>query len=232
VRVNVATTQRSGDSGEYVAAVRRRITSERPEERPDNRRDDRRGDGRDDRYRDGRGGGHGSGYDRGYSRGYRHGYHDGYAHGHYYCHNHYYGPHLVFGWHYGGFGFWDGFWHFALVIGSPVLVDYRYYHYHYRWWDSQPTSLVTWDYATQAYPANYTFYAGTCVSLWIRTTDGGDYVVKADPRYWDAADPGELYAELWAQIERDGYLRIEDVNGVVQIFPAGMIQQIEATACR
>lgn len=173
-----------------------------------------------------------SGYHSGYRSGYRHGYHDAYYRGHYYRHRHYYGPHLVFGWHYGGFGFYSGHWHFAIVIGSPVLVHRHYHHYRYSWWDGYGASLVTWDRALEVRPANYAFTDGTCVELWLQTTDGTEYAVKADPRYWGARDPGELYAALWGELEREGQLQIEDINGAIHVFPAGMIQQIEARACR
>lgn len=168
----------------------------------------------------------------GYHSGYRHGYHDGFHRRHFYQHRHYYGPHAVFGWHYGGFGFYSGHWHFAIVIGSPVLVHRHYHHYRYTWWDGYGASLVTWDRALEVRPANYAFTDGSCVELWLQTTNGTEYAVKADPRYWGARDPGELYAALWGELEREGQLQIEDINGAIHVFPAGMIQQIEARACR
>lgn len=173
------------------------------------------------------------GYRRGYDRGYYDGWHNRYVRRYHYHHYHYYGPHRVWGFHYGGFGFYHGYWHFAIVIGGPVVV-YRNYcgYYNYCWWDGRGASLVTWNAAVQAYPASYTFAEGTCVELWIRTTDGEDYAVKVDPRYWNARDPGDLYAALWAQLDQEGQLQLEDINGALHIFPAGMIQQIEARACR
>lgn len=183
-----------------------------------------------------------SNYRRGYYEGYNYGYYRGFVHGRYYgycfggCYRryHYYGPHLVFGWHYGGFGFWDGFWHFAIVIGDPVLVPYHIYHYHYTWWDGRPATLVTWERGVEAYPADYSFEATgcTCVELWLRTTEGADYQIQVDPRYWEARDPGELYAALWTELQETGRLQIEDIHGAVHVFPVGMIQQIEARACR
>jgi hypothetical protein len=224
---------RDVDRERYADMFRRR-----PADRPNRRPVD---DGRNRRPRDsnrrGYDGGYGRGYDSGYAYGYRrghhHGYHYGYARGHYYGHHHYYGPYRVFGYHYGGFGFYSGHWHFAIVIGGPVVVQYRYGHYRYNWWDGYGASLVTWDRAMEVYPASYTFdlSGGSCVELWIRTTDGTNYEIKVDPRYWDARDPGDLYAALWSQLEREGQLQLEDVNGAVHIFPAGMIQQIEARAC-
>ncbi len=135
----------------------------------------------------------------------------------------------MFGWHYGGFGFYHGRWHFAIVLGSP----YVHHHYHYSWWDGRYSSLVTWDRAMEVHRTDYRFdlTGKTCVELWIRTTDGTEYAIKADPRYWDARDPGDLYAALWSELEREGQLQIEDINGAVHVFPAGMIQQIEARAC-
>ncbi|UCC71888.1 MAG: hypothetical protein JSV86_16165 [Gemmatimonadota bacterium] len=182
-------------------------------------------------YRRGYGYGYYDGYTWGYHRGYHVGYHVGYSHSHYYRHRHWYGPHLVFGYHFGGFGFYHGHWHFAIVIGSPY-VSHHHHYYHYSWWDGRGASLVTWDRAVQAYPADYTFGSGSCVALWVRTTAGVEYKVQIDPRYYNVGDPGELYALLWAELENEGQLQIEDINGVIHVFPAGMIQQIEATACR
>jgi hypothetical protein len=178
-------------------------------------------------------------YDGGYRSGYRSGYRDGYRSGSYYglcygrCyrHHHYYGPRLVFGWHYGGFGFHHGRWHFAIVIGGPVYVRHHHYRYNYSWWDGRYSSLYTWNRAMEVHPANYSFAAGSCVELWLRTTDKTDYEIKVDPGYWNARDPGELYAALWAELDKEGQLQIVDVNGAVHIFPAGMIQQIEARPC-
>jgi hypothetical protein len=137
----------------------------------------------------------------------------------------------VHGWHYGGFGFYNGHWHFAIVIGGPIVVRYRTAHYHYHWWDSRPVTLVSWDRAMETRQASYDFAGGSCVELWIRTVDGTDYEIKMDPGYYDARDPGDLYAALWAELDREGQLTIEDVNGAAHVFPAGMIQQIEAKAC-
>jgi hypothetical protein len=172
------------------------------------------------------------GYRRGYDDGYRRGYHDRYVRRYHYRHYHYYGPRRVWGYHYGGFGFYHGHWHFAIVIGGPVVV-YRNYcgYYDYCWWDGRSASLVTWSAAVQSYPATYTFGDGSCVELWIRTTNGDDYAIKVDPRYWNAKDPGDLYAALWAELDQEGQLQLEDVNGALHVFPAGMIQQIEARAC-
>ncbi len=205
------------------------------DERPGERRYDERRDGRRDGNRGGYGNAYGRGYNNGYRSGYHWGYHHGYSAGYHYGHRHYYGPSLIFGYHYGGFGFYRGRWHFALVIGGPVIVSHRHYHYNYdyAWWDGRPASLYTWDRATQVYPASYNFdSAGSCVSLWIRTVDGDDYEVKIDPRYWNVQDPGQLYAALWTELEREGRLELEDVNGAIHVFPAEMIQQIEATGCR
>jgi len=193
-----------------------------------------RGDnGRRQPYRSGNGGSYDGGRKRGYDRGYYDGWHNRYVRLHHYRHYHYYGPRRVWGFHYGGFGFYHGFWHFAIVIGGPVIV-YRNYcgYYNYCWWDPYGTNLVTWTAAVQTYPANYAFADGSCVELWIRTTDGEDYAVKVDPRFWNARDPGDLYAALWAQLDQEGQLQLEDINGALHVFPAGMIQQIEARACR
>lgn len=177
---------------------------------------------------------YGLGFTYGYYNGYHIGYHNGYHDGYFFGHRHYYGPHLVFGYHYGGFGFYDGFWHFAIVIGGPVHVHYRYGHYHYRWWDSRPVTLYSWDRAVEAYPADYSFdrTGKSCVALWISTEDGEDYEINIDPAYYDARDPGDLYAALWSELEQNGRLEIEDVTGAVHVFPAGVIKQIEATPCR
>ncbi|UCF20657.1 MAG: hypothetical protein JSU87_04405 [Gemmatimonadota bacterium] len=174
--------------------------------------------------------GYWDGYHYGYTHGYIYGYHLGYRRG-YYRHSHYYGPHLVFGYHYGGFAFYSGYWHFAIVIGDPYWHHHHNY-YNYVWWTGQPTTLVTWDAAVEAYPADYAFAPGVCVELWLRTRDGVDYAIKIDPRYWNAQDPGELYAALWIELEQTGGLEIQDVNGVVHFFEAGQIQQIEARPCR
>jgi hypothetical protein len=204
-------------------------------DRPSRRRvgDDRLRRPRDD-YRYRRGSGYGSGYRHGYRGGFHHGYHRGFADGYFYRHYHYYGPRLVFGYHYGGFGFYDGRWHFAIVIGGPVLVDYYVTRYGYSWWDGRPGSLYSWDRAARLYRADYTFdlTGRSCVELWIRTERGKDYVIEADPRYWNARDPGDLYQALWSQLEREGRLEIEDRDGALYVFPAGMIQQIEARPCR
>lgn len=218
---------RDVDRERYADMFRRR-PADRPNGRPaDDGRNRRPRDSNRRGYNGGHGGGYDSGYAYGYRRGYRHGYHGGYAHGHYY------GPYRVFGYNYGGFGFYNGRWHFAIVIGGPVAAQYRYGRYRYNWWDGYGASLVTWDRAMEVYPASYTFDLSgrSCVELWIRTTDGTDYEIKVDPRYYDARDPGDLYAALWSQLEREGQLQLEDVNGAVLIFPAGMIQQIEARAC-
>jgi hypothetical protein len=196
--------------------------------RPDNRGDrrgvvDRRPGDRYRRYNDYR-----HGYYDGYRYGYYHGYHIGHRYGYYYPHRHYYGPYPVFGFHFGGFGFYQNYWHFALVLGDPYVYNY----YQYSWWDGRPTMLITWKQAVEAYPANYQFAPGTCVQLYIRTREDRDYAINVDPRYWDAQDPGELYAALWAELEQTGQLQIEDIDGAVLIFPAGMIQQIEARSCR
>ena len=75
------------------------------------------------------------------------------------------------------------------------------------------------------------YICGSCVELWIRTTNGDDYAIKVDPRYWNAKDPGDLYAALWAELDQEGQLQLEDINGALHVFPAGLIQQIEARAC-
>lgn len=217
------------DRGEYANAFRVR--------RPIDRSATGRGLGYSrpytrDRY-DHRSYGYGSSY--WYDRGYHRGYHYGFDHGYYYGHRHYYGPSLVFGFHYGGFGFYDGYWHFAIVVGTPIAV-YRpyYYYYPYTWWDGRGASLVSWDRAVKAYPANYAWdlSRSNCVELWIATNDGADYKIRIDPAYYNARDPGELYAALWAELDQNGRLEIEDENGVISVFQAGMIRQIEATACR
>jgi len=224
------------DAGSNTRAVTRETVSTRfrtrttPRYRYDGYRDYRR------RPNDRRGYyyGYNRGYYRGYNRGFVHGRYYGYCFGSCYARYHYYGPHMVFGWHYGGFGFWNGFWHFAIVIGDPVLVPYHLYHYRYSWWNGRPATLVTWERAVEAYPADYSFEAAgcTCVELWLRTTDGTDYKIQVDPAYWSARDPGELYAALWTELQETGKLQIEDIHGAVHVFPAGMIQEIEARACR
>ncbi len=158
------------------------------------------------------------------------GFHHGHF-GHHHVHRHYYGTHLVLGHHFGGFGFHHGSWHFAIVIGSPI-VTHHYHHYGYSWWDGRGSALVTWDRAQQVYDEDYSFRAGNCVELFIITTEGNNYEIKIDPRLYDAEDPGELYAELWSELSTLGELRIQDLNGAVHIFPAGLIQQIEARGCR
>jgi len=205
--------------------------------RPDDNRNRQYDDGRDRRARDSDRRANDNRnrrrYDSGFTYRYHRGYHRGYNHGRNYRHNHYYGSHLIFGYHYGGFGFYNGRWHFAIVIGTPVLVHRRYRPYSYSWWDGYGTGLTTWDRAMEVYPASYTFdvSGGSCVELWLRTTDGADYEIKIDPRYYNARDPGDLYAALWGELEREGQLQLEDVNGAVHVFPAGMIQQIEARPC-
>lgn len=184
-----------------------------------------------DGYRDGYRSGYREGYTWGYYRGHHRGYHVGYVHNHYYRHRHYYGPHVVLGYHFGGFGFYHGHWHFAIVIGDPY-VHHHHHYYHYSWWDGRGATLVSWQNAAQAYPADYRFVEGSCVGLWLRTVDGSEYQIKIDPRYYNANNPGDLYAELWAELEQEGQLQIEDINGAIHVFPAGTIQQIEATSCR
>ncbi len=209
--------------------VRGRAAAE--DRRLDRARRDRRDFGRRG-YRDGYRYGYDGGYYRGYRRGYRDAYYYGFCYGFCYPYYRYYGPHHVFGYHYGGFGFYHGRWHFVLVLGSPYVHHY-YYPYRYSWWDGYYSSLVTWDRAVDVRQTDYAFdFTGrTCVELWIRTTDGTVYEIKTDPRFWDARDPGDLYAALWSELEREGQLQIEDVNGAVHVFPAGMIQQIEAREC-
>lgn len=171
-------------------------------------------------------------YYRGYRSPYRYGYYNpyyfGYCYGGCYRHYHYYGPSLLFGWHYGGFGFYHGRWHFALVIGEPYV---HHHYYGYSWWNGRYASLYTWDRALRVHPGRYAFADGSCVELWIRTDEGVDYEIKIDPRYYDARDPGDLYAALWSELEEEGQLQIQDINGAVHVFPAGMIQQIEARGC-
>jgi hypothetical protein len=227
-----------GNGRDVVRGVQKKKISDRYAQPRDDRGD--RGNGTVNRGNNGRrqpyapgNRGYKRGYKRGYDRGYYDGWHNRYVRRHHYRHYHYYGPRRVWGFHYGGFGFYHGHWHFAIVIGGPVVV-YRNYcgYYNYCWWDGRGASLVTWSAAAQVYPASYTFTDGTCVELWIRTTDGEDYAVKVDPRYWNARDPGDLYAALWAQLDQEGQLQLEDINGALHIFPAGMIQQIEARVCR
>ena len=233
-------TPRPRDRQRYEDLYRRPKVNDRDRERyedmyrrpADDGRDrdsDRRDYGRDGRRRDG----DRRDYGRNDRRRYDSGYHRGFRDGRYYRYHNYYGRHRVYGYHYGGFGFYNGRWHFAIVIGSPVIVRHRYNYYRYSWWDGYGTSLYTWDRAAQMYPASYNFDMSgrSCVALWIRTSDGADYEIKIDPRYYNARDPGDLYAALWTELERKGQLQIEDVNGAVHIFPAGMIQQIEARAC-
>jgi hypothetical protein len=232
----------AGDPTDRTRDVVRGVQKREISERYTQPRDDRgnRGNGTVNRGNNGRrqpyaprDRGHNRGYRRGYDRGFYDGWHNRYVRRHHYRHYHYYGPRRVWGFHYGGFGFYHSHWHFAIVIGGPVVV-YRNYcgYYNYCWWDGRGASLVTWDVAAQTYPASYTFTDGSCVELWIRTTDGEDYAVKVDPRYWNARDPGDLYAALWAQLDQEGQLQLEDINGALHVFPAGMIQQIEARACR
>ena len=228
--------QRDGaDRDEITNAFRLRSDNRgvEPRRRPDDRRRqaDRHRPRTRHRYDHRRYGyGHTFSYYNGYHRGYHYGFHDGYFYGH----NHYYGPHLVFGFHYGGFGYHHGLWHFAIVIGSPVVVYNRHAYYNYTWWDGRGSSLMTWDNAVQAYPADYQWDLSrkNCVALWISTTDGENYEVKIDPAYWNAQDPGELYAALWSELDQNGRLELEDENGVIHVYPAGLIQQIEASACR
>jgi len=224
LRVKPRERNRDVDREAYADMFRRRPDDNRNRQYDDGR--DRRARDSDRRVRDNR-------KRRPYDSGYTYRYHRGYNDGRYYRHNHYYGPHLIFGYHYGGFGFYNGRWHFAIVIGTPVLVHRRYRPYRYAWWDGYGTSLITWNRAMEVYPASYTFdvSGGSCVELWIRTTDGADYEIKIDPRYYNARDPGDLYAALWGELEREGQLQLEDVNGAVHVFPAGMIQQIEARPC-
>lgn len=228
--------QRDGaDRDEITNAFRLRSENRgvEPRRRPDDRRRqaDRHRPRTRHRYDHRRYGyGHTFSYYNGYHRGYHYGFHDGY----YYGHNHYYGPHLVFGFHYGGFGYYHGLWHFAIVIGSPIVVYDRHAYYNYTWWDGRGSTLMTWDNAVQAYPADYRWDLSrkNCVALWITTTDGENYEVKIDPAYWNAQDPGELYAALWSELDQNGRLELEDENGVIHVYPAGLIQQIEASACR
>jgi hypothetical protein len=225
------------DASSSTRAVTRETYSSRFRQRttPDYRYDRYRYERRPrSNYRRGYYEGYNYGYYRGYDRGFVHGRYYGYCFGGCYTRYHYYGPRLVFGWHYGGFGFWDGFWHFAIVIGEPVLVPYHIHHYHYSWWSGRPATLVTWERAVESYPADYSFEATgcTCVELWLQTTEGTDYKIQVDPAYWNARDPGELYAALWTELQETGKLQIEDIHGAIHVFPAGMIQQIEARACR
>jgi hypothetical protein len=175
--------------------------------------------------------GYWDGYTWGYHHGYGRGFYVGYTDGYYYWHRRWYGPHLIYGYHFGGFGFYQGRWHFAIVLGNPYIAHHHYY-YRYSWWDGRCASLATWDRAVDAYPADYSFDSSSCVALWIRTTDGVDYTVKIDPSYYNARNPGELYIALWAELDQHGNLQLEDIHGAIHVFPAGMIQQIEATACR
>lgn len=171
------------------------------------------------------------GYSFGYHRGYHVGFHYAHAFHHHHLHHHYYGTHLVLGYHYGGFGYYANRWHFVLVIGAP-LVTYQPTWYGYSWWDGYGASLASWDRYSQVYEEDYRFIDGSCVELHVATTDRGTYEIKIDPRYYDADDPGDLYAELWSELSTQGELRIQDLNGVIHIFPAGVIQQIEARPCR
>jgi len=171
------------------------------------------------------------GYSFGYHRGYHVGFHLAHAFHHHHLHRHYYGTHLVLGYHYGGFGYYRNRWHFAIVIGAPVIT-YHTGWYGYSWWDGYGSSLVTWDRYRNVYDESYVFGDGSCVELHVVTNDRATYEIKIDPRYYDADDPGDLYAELWSELSTQGELRIQDLNGAVHIFPAGMIQQIEARPCR
>jgi hypothetical protein len=221
VRVNVSATRSGRIGDEPGSGMPQRAAPERPGERADQRR----GDWREWRYGDGLGRGDDSVENRGYSSDYWSTYSEVCPYG-LPC------GAVVFGWYYGGRALWGGVWHhFEVVGGYPVYVGDDWDN-----WDGWPTNLVCWacsHYAPKLYPATYSFepVAG-CAVLWVRATDGGEYVFRADPQQWGAADSGELDALLWAQIERDGYLQVEDVNGVVQIFPAGAIQEIEVAACR
>lgn len=69
------------------------------------------------------------------------------------------------------------------------------------------------------------------MELRLRTRDGDQHRIQVDPRYWDARDPGDLYAALWGQLEREGRLELEDIDGVLYVFPAGLLQEIEAAPC-
>ncbi|NIW35417.1 MAG: hypothetical protein GWN32_02340 [Gemmatimonadetes bacterium] len=223
------------DRDDYAARFRSRSGTRASGRVINSRREsDRREYNRRVRDRDGRRRGHGRAFERGYDRGFRHGYHSGYRVGRHYQHHHYYGGHRLFGFHFGGFGFHAGRWHFVIVIHKPVVVAHRVHHYHYSWWDGRGQSLVTYDRMVDAYPATYNFdlSQASCIELWIRTVDGKDYVIEADPRYWGARNPGDLYASLWAELEQRGNLQIEDIYGAIHVFPAGMIQQIEVAPCR
>lgn len=169
-----------------------------------------------------------------------HGHH-GHGHGHFGHGVHFGHRHHFLGFHFGGFGFHHGHWHFALVIGAPVVwysdpysYHYRHHHrYYHSWWDGDVARLRDWDerYAERA-SARFDLEGESCVELRVRTRDGTEFTVSVDPRYWDARDPGDLYAALWAELEEYGRLELEDrLDGRVYTFEAGQIQEIEAAPC-
>ena len=166
--------------------------------------------------------------------------HHGHGHGHFGHGVHFGHGHDFLGFHFGGFGFHRGHWHFALVIGAPLYwysdpysYHYRHHHYYHSWWDGDMARLRDWDegYAEQA-NVRFDLEDRSCVELRLWTQDGIEHTVRVDPRFWDARDPGDLYAALWAELEEYGRLELEDrVNGRVYTFEAGQIQEIEAGPC-
>ncbi len=177
----------------------------------------------------GHGHSHGHGYFSGYHLGFHLGFHHGYSCGYFYGHRCGFG-HL--GYYYGGFGYHGGGWHFALVIGLPTYYYGRYDYHYYDWYNGRRTRLYGWNDSSYNRPSDYTFAeSDACVALRVKTTDGAILEFRIDPQYYDAYDPGELYAELWAQLEEKGFLEIKELDGTVHQFPAGSISEIEAGDC-
>ena len=185
--------------------------------------------------RSGRGHGYGLGYGRNHGRGYGYsfgfhlGYHRGYSCGGYYSHRCFYGN---LGYYYGGFGFFGPYWNFVLVLGAPASY-YGAYPYHYYTWrnNGRRTRLYGWE-ETAYRTSDYRFdEGGACVALRVKTTDGDSYDIQIDPTQYNASDPGDLYALLWAELEEKGELYLEDINGSIHSFPASAVREIEAGAC-
>ncbi len=125
-----------------------------------------------------------------------------------------------------------------IVIGGAHPVHRHYDHHVYdghRWWDGRVGSLHGWDRTraelARARPARYSSRVEGCIQLRVRTHRGETYRIDADPAFLDARDPGDLYASLWGELEREGSLEIQDVYGQRHVFPAGLIQEIQAAPC-
>ncbi len=211
----------------------------------------RRGSGRRGSAHNRRHGGHNNGhgyrsghaYHSGFYYGYRHGYSDGYRfhyhnlyHLRYSCHSIYFSHRCNYaslGFYYGGFGFYGPSWRFVLVLGAPQYYNGPGDYYYYNWNGGKRSRLYGWDetaYRTSDYRFDQTT-AGACVGLRLTTVDDAVHEFRIDPTLYDAQDPGDLYALLWAEVEERGELEIEDLGGSLHIFPASQIRQIEATNC-